>query len=73
MEQFSFNMKPENFQPSECADFSKIFTPKNATLTYTDVNTRVQEDHNITRTEITNENGTKKFIYIIPPSFVKKN
>jgi hypothetical protein len=71
MEQYSFNIKPENYQPSNCADFSKIDTPINATLTYTDLNTRKQEVHNITRTEITDENGTNKFIYILPPPFVK--
>jgi hypothetical protein len=71
MEQYSFNIKPENYQPSNYADFSKIETPINTTLTYTDLTTRKHEVHNITRTEITDENGTKKFIYILPPPFVK--
>lgn len=71
MEQYNFNMRPENYQHSGCADFSKIRTPKNAIVTYTDLTTKKQEDHNITRTEITDENGMNKFIYILPPPFVK--
>jgi hypothetical protein len=72
MEQYSFHISPENYQPSGCIDFSKIFTPKNAILTYTNLNTGEQEEHNITRTEITDENNIKKFIYIYPVPFVKK-
>lgn len=35
MEQNIFNINPENCQPSDCADFSKINTQKNMTVTYT--------------------------------------
>jgi hypothetical protein len=73
MDTYSFNMSPKNYQPSGCADFSKIYTPKHKTLTYTDLNTKEQEVYNIPRTEITDENGIKKFKYIFPPPFVKKH
>jgi hypothetical protein len=72
MEQYSFNIRPENYQPSGCADFSKIVTPEHAIVTYTNLTTRETENNNITRTEITDENGINKFIYILPPPFVKK-
>lgn len=72
MEQYTFNMTPGHFQPSGCADFSKIFTPKKAIVTYTDLNTREKEVVNITRTEITDENGVNKFIYTLPPPCCKK-
>lgn len=73
MEKYSFYMKPENYQPSGCADFSKINTPKNVTVSYTDLTTKKQEDHNVIRTQITDENGIEKCIYVLPPpSFVEK-
>lgn len=76
MEQYTFNLSPENYQPSGCADFSKINTPKNATVTFTNVNTNVntkeKEDIDITITEITDENGIKKIIYNIPPPSFNK-
>jgi hypothetical protein len=72
MNTYSFNTSLENHQPRGYADFSKIYTPKHIALTYTDLNTEKQEVQNITQTEITDYNGIKKFIYIIPPPFVKK-
>jgi predicted acylesterase/phospholipase RssA len=64
------HVKPENYQPSGYADFSKINTPKNMTVTYTNLDTKTQEVHTITRTELTDENGIDKFIYTLPLPFV---
>jgi hypothetical protein len=35
MEEYIFNLRPENFQPSGIADFSKIYNPKDPIVTYT--------------------------------------
>lgn len=72
MEEYSFNIRPEDYQPSGCADFSKIYTPKDAIVTYTNLNTGEKEVHNITRTEIKDKNGNTKYTYILPPFFDKK-
>ena len=65
MEEYSFTtVRPEDYQPSGCADFSKIYTPKEAILTYTNINTGEKEVYTITRTEITDKNGIIKYIYI---------
>ncbi len=71
MEKYTFHLNPQKHQPSGFADFSKIFTPENAILTYKNLNSGEQEEHNITRTEIIDENGIKRFIYIFPIPFVK--
>lgn len=43
MEEYKFNLRPENFQPNGIADFSKIYNPKDPIITYTDLNTGKKE------------------------------
>ncbi len=71
-EKYTFNMKPEDYQPSGCCDFSKIYNSKEAILIYTDLNSKKKEHHVVKRTEIINENGIKEFIYIFPAHFIEK-
>ncbi len=71
MEEYSFNIRPEDYQPSGCADFSKIYMPGDAILTYTNLNTGEKEVINIPKSEITDENGITNYIYILPPFFDK--
>lgn len=72
MEQYNFNLSPLNHQPSGFVDVSKLTAPKNGILTYTNLNTREKEVIRLTRTNITDKNGIKKFTYILPSHFVKK-
>jgi hypothetical protein len=61
-----------NHQPSGCCDFSKIYNPKKAIITYTNLDTKEQEYHTIKRTEIVDDTGIKIFTYILPLPFNKK-
>ncbi len=72
MEEYIFNLRPENFQPSGIADFSKIYNPnpKNPILTYTCLSTRKTEKHCVEITKLITKDGDKKIIYIFPPPFV---
>jgi hypothetical protein len=71
MEESIFNLRPENFQPSGIADFSKIYNPnpKNPIVTYTCVNTGEKEKHYVETTELITKEGDKKLIYNLPPPF----
>jgi len=66
MEEYKFNFSPETFQPSGCADFSKIHNPEKATVTYTNLETGKTENHNV-KMELVNENGIDKAIYNLQP------
>lgn len=70
---YTFDINPLDYQPSGYCDFSKICTPKRATITYTNLFTYEKECHTIKRTEILNDNGIKEFIYIFPHPFIKKD
>ncbi len=69
---YSFDIDPNNYQPSGRCDFSKIYNPKSVVLTYTDHNGNT-EKHIIERTEIINKKGNKKFTYIFPAPFKINN
>ncbi len=67
---YDFSIKPENYQPSGYADFSKIYDlTEQTTFTYKYLDTegkQVVKVLNTIKKEITDENGFKKFIYIWP-------
>lgn len=67
MKLYEFNESPETYQPTGFTDFSKIYTPKNIILTYTNLNTQKTEQHNIERTKIINKDKIKKVTYKFPP------
>ena len=69
---YTFDKKPEDHQPSNCCDFSKMYNPKTAIVTYTNVDTRETETHTITKTDIIDNNVIKKMIYTLPPPFIKR-
>ena len=69
---YDFSMRPEHHEPSGYADFSRINTPKNTTLTYTDLETRETNSCTMIRTETIDENGDTKFNYICATPVVKK-
>ena len=70
---YTFDINPENYQPSGQCDFSKIYYSDNAILTYTNVNTLEKEKHIVKKNEIINNDGIKVFAYIFPTPFVKKD
>jgi hypothetical protein len=68
---YKFNLNIEDHQPSGCADFSKINVPTSGTLTYTNLDTKEKEYHIIEKTEIVNDEGKPKYVYVFPPPFKK--
>ncbi len=54
------------YQPSGTADFSKIYTPNDLTVTYTNLNTRKTEQQPVEIKEIIDKDGNKKIVYILP-------
>ena len=70
---YTFDIKPEDHQPVGCCDFSKIYSPKKQIITYTNLDTKETECQIIKRKEIVDDNGIKKFIYILPSPFIKKD
>jgi hypothetical protein len=71
MEKYIFNGIPENYQHLGCANFSKIDTPKNSILTYTNLETSEKKEIRMTRIKFIDENGINKFKYF-PSYFVYK-
>lgn len=71
-EKYTFDINPINCQPSGHCNFEKIYNPKTAIITWTNLNTLEKETHIIKRKTIT-KNDTDKFIYILPSPFAKKD
>lgn len=72
MNHHPFNLLPENYQPSNCADFSKIYNQKITTVTYTNLDTKDTEQHVVVGTEIVNDKDVVKIIYKLPPPILSK-
>ena len=69
MNEFLLSFKPESFQPSGTADFSKINTLKDATVTYTITYTDLpskKTELRIENKEMVDEHGNKTIVYTLP-------
>jgi len=69
---YTFDLNPTIHQPTGCCDFSKIYNPKTAIVTYKNLDTNKTECHNVKRTEIVDNNDIKIYIYFTR-SFYKKD
>jgi len=66
---FTFE-KPKLIQPS---GFFKLSSPTSLTVTYTDLTTRMQEQHTVERTAKANKNNVEIFEYVLPKPFLTRN
>lgn len=67
MNTYTFDLRPENHQPSGRADFSKIYNPNNVVVTYENLDTEETIKYVVSTTEVTNEKGDKIANYVLPP------